>query len=383
MPRLPRGSIVDRPACVSVARVKLMFPYLAMLGVPGALALTGARRASILLLLVALSFWIIIGFRFQVGMDWNNYIFIYDARKGETLNSLILNREPGYGALTWIAARTGGGTIFLNAVSALIFCIGFFAMARRCPEPWIAVAIATPLLVVAFAMSGARQSVACGIIFYLIATWEKRRTVSKLGLILFATLFHFSAIFVLTFVALGSKAPAVVRYGTAALAFILIFIVIRFAPQSMESYSRLYVGAAGKLSAPGAVIQVGVLAIAGVLYLLSRERWAAAMGEAPLMRNLAWGSLACVPLIPVSSVGAYRFALYFWPLAMYVYSGLPSLTRAATGRAFYRLMLVMASFAMLIGWLLLANNSLPWLPYRNWLFAQDGVSLIRYAPFKR
>ena len=49
-----------------------VFPYLAMLAAPSSIALTGARRAGFLLFLVALFYWLMIGFRFQVGMDWNN-----------------------------------------------------------------------------------------------------------------------------------------------------------------------------------------------------------------------------------------------------------------------------------------------------------------------
>src|SRR4051794_11872025 len=213
-----------------------------MLAVPSSLALTGTRRAGLLLLMAGLLYWLMIGFRFQVGMDWNNYIFIYEQKKGEALTSLMFNREPGYGVLIWIAARLGWGTIFLNAVSALVFCWGFFSVARRCPEPWIAVVVATPLLVVAFAMSGARQAIACGIIYYLFATWHERRTVARVAFVLVAMLFHFSAVFVLALVALGSNAPRVVRFGSAVLAVIFVLAIVRFAPQSMEAYSRLYVG---------------------------------------------------------------------------------------------------------------------------------------------
>ena len=139
-----------------------MIPYLAMLAVPSSLALTGARRAGFLLILVGLIYWLMIGFRFQVGMDWNNYISIYEWKKNDSLVHLLTDREPAYGFLMWTAARTGWGFIFVNAVSSLVFCWGFFATARRCREPWLAIAIATPLLVIAFAMSGARQSIACG-----------------------------------------------------------------------------------------------------------------------------------------------------------------------------------------------------------------------------
>jgi hypothetical protein len=354
-----------------------------MLAVPSSLALTGTRRAGFLLLLVGLLYWLIIGFRFQVGMDWNNYIFIYEERKGASLLGLAFDREPGFGILTWIAAQLGSGVIFLNAVSGLVFCWGLFAVARRCPEPWMAVAVATPLLVVAFSMSGARQSVSCGIIFYLFATWEQRGTLAKAALVFAASTFHFSAIFVLAFVALGSKATPFIRFTAAGLAVTIVLAIVVVAPDSMEAYSRLYVGSEGKLSAPGAIVQVGVLAIPGALYLYYRDRWAALMGESPLITNLAWGALACLPLILISSVGAYRFVLYFWPMGMYVYSGFPTLIPAATGRAFYRVTIIIAAFAMLVGWLMFANNSLPWVPYKNWLLTPEGTPLLRYTPYKR
>ena len=70
-------------------------------------------------------------------------------------------------------------------------------------------------------------------------------------------------------------------------------------------------------------------------------------------------------------------------MAMTVYSGVPGLIRNGVGRLWYRLMIVAASFAMLVGWLMLGNNSVPWIPYKNWLVQPDGVRLFRHAPFKR
>ena len=46
-----------------------MIPYLLMLGVPAVFALSGVRKGRMTLLLVAFFFWIMIGFRFQVGME--------------------------------------------------------------------------------------------------------------------------------------------------------------------------------------------------------------------------------------------------------------------------------------------------------------------------
>jgi hypothetical protein len=354
-----------------------------MLAVPACLTLSGVRRAGILLLLVAALYWVMVGFRFHVGMDWNNYIIIYNDMRQLPLHKLLTGREPGSAFLFWVAAQTGGGFIFVNAISGLVFCWGLFSVAKRCPDPLLAIVVATPLLVVAFAMSGTRQAIAAGLIYYLFATWEERRTRSRLLLVAVASLFHFSAIFVGIFVALGVKAPAPIRIFGAAVVGLIFLVTIRIAPMSMDAYSRLYVGAGSKLSAPGAIAQVAPLALAGAIYLALRERWVELFGEDPLLRSLAWGALVDLPVILVSSVGAYRFGLYFWPMAMYVYSGVPSLSPSPTGRAFLRLSFVLISFALLIGWLMFANNSLAWLPYENWFLSSADSPLWRHAPYAR
>jgi len=354
-----------------------MYPYLAMLALPSGLALTSPAGRRLSLLLVALLYFLMVAFRFQVGMDWNNYIYIYQSRRAADLPELIFAREPGFGFLMWFAARSGLGMIFLNALSGLVFCWGFFAVAKRCREPWLAIAIATPLLVVAFAMSGVRQALAAGIIFYLMARWEEYRTSLRILLVGFASLFHFSSIFIMMFVALGSRAPSVVRIGGALLIGIVTFAIVGWAPGSVEAYSRLYVGSEGKISAPGAIFQVAPLTAAAIIYFATRQRWTLINGDNALYRNMAWAALLALFVIPLSSVGVYRFALYFWPMAMIVYADFPGLIENPIGRVFYRLSIIVAAFALLAGWLMLANNSYAWLPYKNWLLEPHHAMLLR------
>lgn len=357
-----------------------MYPYLAMLAVPSGLALTSPSARRVALLLVALLYFLLVAFRFHVGMDWNNYLDIYEAKRTASLSDLIFAREAGFGLLMWIARSTGWGMIFINAISGLIFCWGFFAVARQTREPWIAVAVASPLLVVAFAMSATRQALAAGIIFHLMAHWQQRGTLVRMLLVILASLFHFSSIFVMIFVALGARASGFVRIAGAALVAGTVVALVRLAPDSVEAYSRLYVGAeGGKFSAPGAIFQIAPLAAAALLYFANRQPWLRVNGDMPLYANMAWAILLILFLIPISSVGAYRFALYFWPMAMTVYAGIPAIIESGTGRLYYRLCIVVASFALLIGWLQLANNSYAWLPYRNWLFQPSGARLMSGA----
>jgi len=353
-----------------------MIPYLLMLAVPAVFALSGISRPRLILLLVVALYCLMIALRFQVGMDWNNYLRIYASRHAWPVPRIMAGPEPGFGLLIWAAATLGGGMILVNAFAGLVFCLGFFAMARRCNEPLLAVVIATPLLVVPLAMSGTRQAIACGIIFLLFSNWERRSTLQRILFVLFASLFHFSALFVMVFVAVASNTSRLIRFAGTAVICVLVFIVISWVPDPIEKYSRLYISGPHAQNAQGAVDQVGLLALAGLIYFALRRRWIELNGENRLYDYLAAAALAAFPFILISSVGAYRFALYFWPMAMYVFAGVPALIQSATGRALYRLLSVAASFALLIGWLMLANTSFAWMPYRNWLMNRD-VPLVR------
>lgn len=352
-----------------------------MIGVPGLLALRGERRANASWIAVFLLYSIMIGFRFRVGMDWNNYVAIYAGTKDQSPLQLLIQREPAFKLLIWSANQLGAGLILVNVVSAVVFCWGYFSFAKRCCEPFLALIAGTPLLVVAFAMSGTRQAIAMGFIFYLFATWDKRTTISRVLIVLVASLFHFSSIFVLIFVALATNFSLIPRlFGTAVLAAAIGF-VIYLAPESMAAYSNTYVpGGRFETNAPGAIFQVGILAMAAVFYILFYKRWLERIGADRLVFNLALATIAAIPLVYVSSVGAYRFALYFWPMGMYVWSGFPRLIDRSEARALYRLAAVVSFAVLLWGWLTFANNSMAWLPYRNWLLESHDVLLPR--PFR-
>ena len=354
-----------------------MFPYLVMLALPAIFALASPKRAGLLLLLVALIYWLMIGFRFRVGMDWYNYANLYLYEQRIPWADIPARREPAFVLLNRVGGWVGGGPILVDVISAAVFMAGLYAVARRCREPMLAIVVATPMLVVGLAMSGIRQAIALGIIFVLFARWERHGTLARTLFVFLASLFHFSAIFVLIYVALASRAQPVIKaVGLLVVGAILLFMA-RYKLEAVEAYSRLYVGAEQKLSAPGAIVQIAPIAFAGLLYLLVRRAWVRVNGDNPLDRTLAWSPLLIAPLVPFTSVGAYRFALYFWPFAMGVWAGAPALIESGTGRLFYRGVVLVVAFAMLVGWLLFANNSFAWLPYQSWLLQPSGAPIWR------
>jgi hypothetical protein len=181
---------------------------------------------------------------------------------------------------------------------------------------------------------------------------------------------------VLVFIALAARVPLATRLVAAGFLLAVIALVVYFAPETANTYSDLYVGSR-KLSAPGAWIHVGAIAAAAFTYFIYRKPWSAVNGEQPLYHNLAIAGLIAVVLTYFSSAGVYRFALYFWAMAMYVWAGLPALMSRGETRSFYRVLVVSASTVLLWGWLTFANNAWGWLPYQNWLLQPQGVSMWR------
>lgn len=355
-----------------------MYPYLLMLAVTAVLALIPVRKPKYTLLAVALLYWLMIGFRFQVGMDWNNYLLILQYTNIADFWSAILRAEPAFWVMAWLFRGVDDNIILINAISALIFCWGFFSVARRCLEPFLAIVVATPLLVVVNGMSATRQAMALGVIFYLFATWERGGTLRRVAFVVGASLFHFSALFVMVFVALASRASPPARLAAVGGIGAVTVAILSFGPARVADYSELYVSGTRIVNAPGALAHVLPIAVAGLLYFLYRNPQAGRSETEALYKNLAIGGIAAIPAIYFSSVGAFRFALYFWPMAMAVWSGLASKIARREGRTLYRLAACMASAAVLWAWLSLANTSRAWIPYENWLLQPDEERLYRH-----
>lgn len=353
-----------------------MLPYLLLLAPPAGAAIMAVRRPALLLLVIAFLYWFLIGWRFQIGVDWNNYLYIYEAAKNRPFGELVSTSEPAFRAMLWIGSVTGGGVILINAISAFVFCFGFFAMARRCREPFLAICVATPLVAVAVAMSGIRQAMAMGVIYYLFATWEKRGTLARTGFVLLASMFHFSAVFNGIFVALGSRLSPLARIAAAAVVLLATFGTLWIFPDRLQFYSEAYLGE-GSVTSPGALAHVFLLVAPALVYFVVRGHWQRVIGESELVRNMAIAALLSLPAVFVTSVGASRFSFYLWPVAMYVWSGLPGLMRSEAARYLYRIAVVAGCALVLILWLEFANSSWAYLPYRNWFWAPDHAPLLR------
>lgn len=345
-----------------------MFPYFLMLGAAGLAAIAPVTRSRAITLAALVSLVVFIGWRHQVGMDWNNYDSIVALTRYRDFRDLVEVAEPGFGLLLWIARETGGGVTLINVTSALMFCLGLVAFCRRCREPFLALVVAMPYLVVAVAMSAVRQSIALGLIFFLFATWEKRTVLSRTAIVLLATTFHFSALLMLVFVVLGSRLTLATRIITTIALTTVVFLIVGAAPEQVDFYTESYIAGPKTVESQGALYHVALVALPAVAYFGVRRRWWSVNGRSALMEQLGVAAMACLPGLLISSTATDRMSLYFWPFALYVCSGWPALVRE---KAVFRVAAVLASGALLWVWLSYANNSHAWLPYRNVIFDES------------
>lgn len=137
--------------------------YTLMYLIPALLVLLRIESKKILLLLVAL-YTLIIGFRHQVGGDWENYLIIYNQAGVLGFFEFLSFTEPGYALVNWISYKIGGGIYLVNLVCGALFMYGLWKFCSREPNPILAFLIAVPYLVIVVAMGYTRQSVAIGLV---------------------------------------------------------------------------------------------------------------------------------------------------------------------------------------------------------------------------
>lgn len=302
-----------------------MFIYwflFALFAVPAVLLAhrVGHLRYRILFMLAGLFVILVIGLRYEVGPDWEPYLFIFDFVQRSSLGVIIERGDVGFYMLMWLVARAGYEIWLVNLLCAAIFCIGLLSFARRQPSPWLTVATAIPYLVIVVAMSATRQATAIGFIFLALNAFSQSK-LWRAGLWIFvASLFHASSILMLGIAALSYTRN---RFQSILLIILLAAPAYYLLSANIETYIERY--STAEIQSSGAAIRVVMNFVPAIIYLFASRRFPDWPHMRVLWRNLAWLAVACVPLLLIlpSSTAVDRLALYAVPLQMYVLARLP------------------------------------------------------------
>jgi hypothetical protein len=305
---------------------------------------------------------LMIGLRFQVGGDWYNYLTIYENIYFQPLTTALTLSDPGYALFNWIAAQIGFGVWFPNTICGIIFMIGLGRLALRQPNPWLAILIAVPYLIIVVAMGYTRQAAAIGLICYGLADASETKLIRIIVIIGIAALFHKTAILILPIILIPVFRRNILFGVAGGLAFVLLFYLIlsRSSNEMITNYAQ------SGYNSQGAGIRVAMNVGPAIIMLLYYKRM-----QFSNFINSYWISnsilaLASVPSLFVlsGSSAVDRISLFIIPLQMVVYGKLPY-AFSKTSSANVSVMISMVGYCFLVQfvWLNYAVNAQLWIPY--------------------
>lgn len=314
----------------------------------------------------------VIGLRYRVGGDWAAYFETFRiVSSQDLLDSLNQGRtEPGYTFVNWLAGQFGAGVWFVNIVCAALFTTGLIRIAKEQPNPWLALVVATPFLIIVVGMGFTRQAAAIGALLIGIANIIERRSLTRfVGWALFAALFHKTALVFIPILLLAGAQNRVVALFLGIVATVLGYLVVLRG--GADAYAAGYIKT--NLDAAGAQIRVLMNIVAAMILLLARNRFYASREE-----KLVWMTFAILSLLTgialvlvSSSVAVDRMAMYLIPLQLFVFSRVPIVftqpVQPVQPSQALRFAVVLYSAAVLFVWLNYAVNAGSWVPYRNYL----------------
>jgi hypothetical protein len=308
---------------------------------------------------------LMIGFRYEVGADWPQYLEIFHNLSYTDFLGSLTSRgsDPGYGLLNWLANAMDLGIWAVNLPCAAIFTFGLIRFARCQPNPWLAVLVAVPYLVIGVAMGYTRQGVAIGLVMCGLAAVHRGSLPKFVIWVFAAALFHKTALVVLPIVAFSFTRN---RFQTFLLGiFVALFgyyVLLR------PALDQLTVGYIDQVyESQGAGIRLAMNLAPAFIFLTFSKRFGLSETERTIWRNMAIAALLAFAAYyaVASSVVVDRLALYLIPLQLLAFSRLPNVFGVRGASSIPVVMLVVLySGAVQFTWLVYANHARYWLPYK-------------------
>lgn len=304
-----------------------------------------------------------IGLRHEVGGDWSTYLDHIEMVTNVSWQDALIQGDPAYSLLNWVAAETKLGIYFTNTVCAALFSWGLVVFCRAQPRPWLALVVAVPYLVTVVAMGYTRQGVAIGLAMLGLVALSDRKLLRFVIFLALAATFHKSAMILMPLAVLAGTKRRLWTLMWVCVATVLFYGLLL--EKYVETLKSGYLEA--QYQSQGAAIRVAMNAVPAALFLWYRRRFEMQPADRTFWTWMSIGALAFVILLVVSpsSTAVDRVALYWIPLQLFVLSRLPNAIGNPKGENKQWVNAVVAySAAVLFVWLFFAQTAFAWLPYQ-------------------
>lgn len=331
-----------------------------------------SERAQVTIWVIVATFaTLIIGFRYEVGGDWQGLFELSSYYAGKGLHVAISYESLAYGLINWASVKLGLGIYGVNITCGAILVAGLAVFCRRQPIPWLAWLIATPYLLVVVGMGYTRQSAALGFLLLGLVCLEDKRVWRYFVLLAIGVTFHET---VLLMAPLGILAwrqnvwVKLVMLGTFVSIVVIWFLLSEYAGELWDNYIWRYRTSgfdAAQFQSIGAYYRVWMNVIPAALFLLFLKQWIKCFDNSLIWVAIAIASIASVFFVGYFSTPIDRLNIYLAPIQLYFWSRVPVVVSDRMARTIIILATIFIYGLVLLFWLQFGRNSGNWIPYQS------------------
>ena len=305
---------------------------------------------------------VFIGFRKEIGVDWNNYEEISKAViRGSVYESLF------FYYLIHLISNLDISWYYINVFSAVIFLSGLFVFINKLERPSLALLYALPYFIVIVAMGYTRQAISLGIFMYVIPNLYRKEYYRYILGIVIGSMFHVSVFLLVFLPVVITRRKSWKSHWLLLIAAVLSLPILYVMP--VHSLIERYLFD-NQLVSKGAQARLFIYSIISVAFMLLSNLVYIEKAQKTILLSLSYISpiLFLATFLGLSTTLADRFALFSYPSHFAFFSLVPSILKKDVVNA--RLwMAITTIFSLLLFalWIAFTIYLDYWFPYRNYI----------------
>ena len=317
-----------------------------------------------------LSFLILfMGMKYHVGGDWGTYIEFFN--KSTQTTKFSFSDDLGFLFLNIFFKKINFDFYIINIFSAVIFIYGTHSIAKYYENYWLFFLILLPYFILVIGMGYTRQSISIGLALFSISLFYKRITLQRILLyyviIAIAMTFHKSVIILLPLPIFFLKINIRNLLLLVSLLYLLFFIFYSIILND-TILERLRYFFKSEYSSMGAYFRSMILSAAALFYLILGKFFSKKKQINIINKFISIYILfiSLILFISPSTVIFDRLLVYFYVIIPTIICELLEKISDNNQKLFIYLFISALGLLFLWLWLLFADNSFSWIPYRTY-----------------
>lgn len=321
-----------------------------------------------------------IGFRNEIGCDWDGYFENFASVNSKSWNTLFIQNnikelgnqiyDIGYTLIIKILSYKFNFQITILILS-IFFTVPLFIFCGQLKRPYLALTISYPYFFVVVGMGVIRQSIAISFLMLCIIFISNKSLNKFLLFNIFSSLFHFSAIIFssLILIFLDSFEKKRLNIFFAIILGSILLLLTFYNYESVFYKILAYVNPSNFYNEAKSAIVIWIINFLPItLYLKNISKFKFNKFLKRIIIFFFIFEILLFFLIFFNTTFAYRFLLYGFPISIYITSFLPDSDIVKIKSKYITFSLVSLCFISLAFWMQNANHAFCWLPYKNIIF---------------